>query len=44
MAPLFMSQVLGGRTTRVSELPSKSDGVRFIFIIIVTRGWIMHAR
>ena len=44
MAPLFMSQGLGGRTTRASELPSKNAEVRFIVAIIVTRGWIMHAR
>jgi hypothetical protein len=44
MAPLFMSQGLGGRTTCASELASKYAEVRFIVAIIVTREWIMHAR
>jgi hypothetical protein len=44
MAPLFMSQGLGGQTTCASELPSKNTEVRFIAVIIVMRGWIMHAR
>jgi hypothetical protein len=38
MAPLFMSQGLGGQTTCTSELPSKNVEVRFIAAIIVTRG------
>jgi hypothetical protein len=44
MVALFMSQGLGGRTTYASELASKYVEVRFIAVIIVTRGWIMHAR
>jgi hypothetical protein len=44
MVALFMSQGLGGRTTYAFELASKYAEVRFISIIIVTRGWIMHAR
>jgi hypothetical protein len=38
MAPLFMSQGLGGRTTCVSELALKYVEVRFIAAIIVMRG------
>jgi hypothetical protein len=44
MAPLFMCQGLGGRTNCASELASKYVEVLFIAIIIVTRGWNMHAR
>jgi hypothetical protein len=43
MAPLFMCQGLGGRTC-TSDLASKYDEVWFIVAIIVTMGWIMHAR
>jgi hypothetical protein len=39
-----MCQGLGGRATCASELASKYAKVRFIVSIIVTRGWIMHAR
>jgi hypothetical protein len=44
LPPLFMCQGLGGRATYASELASKYVEVRFIVAIIVTRGWIMHAR
>ena len=39
-----MLQVLSCRNTCTSELPSKKAEVQFIFIGIVTRNWIMHAR
>jgi hypothetical protein len=43
-APLFMCQGLSGRYTCASELPSEKAKVWFIFVSIVTRGRIMHAR
>jgi hypothetical protein len=39
-----MCQGLGGQTTCASELALKYAEVRFFAAIIVTRGWIMHAR
>jgi hypothetical protein len=44
MSPLFMCQGLCGRATCAFELASKYAEVRFIVAIIITRGWIMHAR
>jgi hypothetical protein len=41
--PLFMLQVLMSHNTCSSELPSEKVEFRFIFVGIVSRGWIMHA-
>jgi hypothetical protein len=42
-APLFMLQVFMSHNTCSSELPSDEAEFLFIFVGIVTRGWILHA-
>ena len=44
LAPLFIAQGLWGRCTCPPAWPFEKVEGRFIFVLVVMRGWIMHAR